>query len=72
MLDPIEGQFEWYRQVNGGSFYMSVKQVLQAVEKIRKLSLLQQQALMPATRLFPQDFLPVNSNNTETAQKDVT
>ena len=31
MSDSIEGQFEWYRQVNGGNFYMSVKQVLQAV-----------------------------------------
>ena len=46
MSDLIEGQFEWYRQANGGNFYISVKQGLQAEKK--KLCLLQQQALMSA------------------------
>ena len=23
--DPIEGQFGWYRQANGGNFYMSIR-----------------------------------------------
>ena len=33
MSGPIKGRFGWYRQVNGGNFYMSVKQVLQAEKK---------------------------------------
>ena len=28
MSDFIDGRFEWYRQVNGGNFYMLVKQML--------------------------------------------
>ena len=51
MSDPIKGRFGWYRQVNGGNFYMSVKQVFQAEKKIRSLSLLQQHALVKATEL---------------------
>ena len=66
MSDPIEGRFGWYRQVNDYNFYRSVKQVLQAEKKIRKLSLLQQLALKSAARLFAQDLSPVNSNNTKT------
>ena len=50
---------------------MSAKQVLQAEKKIRKLSLLQQQAFMSAAGLFAQDLSPANSN-IETAQKNVT
>ena len=72
MSDPIEGRFGWYRLVNGGNFYMSVKQVLHAEKKIRKLSFLQQQALMSGAGLFAQDLSPVNSSNIETVQKDVT
>ena len=40
MSDLIEGRFGWYGQVNGGNFYTSVKQVLQAEKTVRKLSLL--------------------------------
>ena len=29
-FDPIEARFGWYRQVNGGNFFMSLKQVLKA------------------------------------------
>ena len=72
MSDSIEGWFRWYRQVNGGNFYLSVKEVFHAEKKIRKLSLLQLQALMSAAGLFAQDLSPVNSYKTETAQKDVT
>ena len=43
--DPIEGRFGWYRQVNGGNFYMSILQLFQAEKKIRCLSLLQQKSL---------------------------
>ena len=56
MSDPIEGRFGWYRQVNGGNFFMSVKQLLQAEKKIRCLSLLQQQLLLNASHL---DTLPL-------------
>ena len=27
MSDPVEERFGWYRQVNGGNFYISMKQV---------------------------------------------
>lgn len=43
--DPIEGRFGWYRQVNGGNFYMSILQLFHAEKKIRCLSLLQQKSL---------------------------
>ena len=33
--DPIEGRFGWYRQVNGGNYFMRVKQLIQAEKKIR-------------------------------------
>ena len=31
--DPIERRFGWYRQVNGGNFYMSILQLFQAEKK---------------------------------------
>ena len=33
MSDPIEGRLGWYRQVNGGNFFMSIKQLLLAEKK---------------------------------------
>ena len=33
--DPIEGRFGWYRQVNGGNYFMCVKQLIQAENKIK-------------------------------------
>ena len=33
MSDPIEGRFGWYRQANGGNFFMSIKQLLLAEKK---------------------------------------
>ena len=33
LSDPIEGRFGWYRQVNGGNFYVSVKQILLAKKR---------------------------------------
>ena len=27
MSDPLEGRFGWYRQTNGGNFFISVKQL---------------------------------------------
>ena len=38
--DPSEGRFDWYRQVNGGNYFMSVKQLLEAEKKICVLFLL--------------------------------
>ena len=55
MSDPIEGRFGWYRQVNGGNFFMSIKQLLEAEKKIRCLSLLQQNALTSAASLHVLD-----------------
>ena len=34
MSDPIEGRFSWYRQVHGGNFFISVKQLFLAEKKI--------------------------------------
>ena len=31
--DPIEGRFGWYRQVNGGNFFMSINQLFLAEKK---------------------------------------
>lgn len=45
MSDPLEGRFGWYRQTNGGNFFMSIKQLLEAEKKIRCLSLLQKEIL---------------------------
>ena len=39
MSDPIEVRFGWYRQVNGGNFFMSVKQFLLAEKKDQKSEL---------------------------------
>ena len=30
MSDPTEGRFGWYRQANGGNFFMYIKQLLLA------------------------------------------
>ena len=51
MSDPIEARFAWYRQVNGGNFFMSVRQLLLAEKKIISLSLLQKHTLLSATKL---------------------
>ena len=51
MSDPIEGRFGWYRQANGGNFFMSIKQLL-STEKNSCLNLLQQKALVAASRLI--------------------
>ena len=51
MSDPIEARFGWYRQLSGGNFYISVKQLFEAEKKIRTLTLLQQQLLLSASRL---------------------
>ena len=52
MSDTTEGRFGWYRQMNGGNFFMSSKQLLQSEKKIRRLNLLQQQALLSASTLY--------------------
>lgn len=68
LSDPIEGRFGWYRQVNGGNFYVSVKQILLAEKKIRCLSLFDQQTLLSATTMdtdklaifnFPLSNIPI-------------
>ena len=46
MSDPLEGRFGWYRQTNGGNFFVSTKQLLHSEKKIRCLSLLQQDTLL--------------------------
>ena len=38
--DIIEGRFGWYRQLSGGNYYVSVRQILEAEKKIRFKSLI--------------------------------
>ena len=33
LSDPIEGRFGWYRQIHGGNFYISIRQIMQAEKK---------------------------------------
>ena len=56
--DPIEARFGWYRHVNGGNFFISLKQLLEAEKKIRRLSLLQQYGLLAASQLHLNDDIP--------------
>lgn len=62
MFDPIEARFGWYRQVSGGNFFMSIKQLLEAEKKIRSLSLLQQEGLLSASCMVILDASPLHSN----------
>lgn len=39
--DPLEGRFGYYRQLSGGNFYISCRQLLQAEKKIRLLKEMQ-------------------------------
>ena len=59
--DAIEGRFGWYRQANGGNFFMPLKQLVQVEKKIRCISLLQHQFLQGASRLVLKDHLPVDN-----------
>ena len=59
MSDILEARFGWYRQANGGNYFISLKQLLQTEKKIRCLALLQQRALQSASRLFLDDSLPM-------------
>jgi hypothetical protein len=38
--DPLESRFGWYRQLSGGNYFLSVRQLLQSERKIKALSLL--------------------------------
>lgn len=46
--DPLEGRFGVYRQLNGASYFVSIRQVLLAEKKLRVLNLLQQRMLNDA------------------------
>ena len=46
--DPLEGRFGLYRQVNGASYIVTIRQILQAEKKLRILSLLQQKVIEEA------------------------
>ena len=41
LSNPIEGRFGWYRQMNGGNFFMSISHLLVSEKKIRIISKLQ-------------------------------
>ena len=71
LSDPIEGRFGWYRQVNGGNFYMSVKQLLEAEKKIRALTLLQEQMLKSASQLSESFEISLFSNKTSSHISEV-
>ena len=66
--DPLEGKFGWYRQVSGGNFCMSIKQLMEVEKKIRKLGLLQQHGILSASKLvFLDDLLLQSQEVTSTA-----
>lgn len=66
MSDPLEGRFGWYRQVNGGNFFMSVHQLLLAEKKIRCLSLLQKDALLTASTIHSEMRVVAPEENGQT------
>lgn len=55
--DPLEGRFGIYRQVNGASFFISVRQALLAEKKLRVLNLLQLKLLKAADSEVMEDNL---------------
>ena len=64
MSDPLEEPFGWYRQTNGGNFFVSVKQLLHSEKKIRYSSLLQQNALLKTVQHFEFDNdIPTDDQN---------
>ena len=38
--DPLESRFGWYRQMSGGNYYISAKQLMKSKTKIKTLSLI--------------------------------
>ncbi len=46
--DTIEGRFGCYRQLSGGNFFISIKQILESEKKIRKLNLMELRMLEEA------------------------
>ena len=61
--DPLEGRFGIYRQLNGASFFMSVRQVLHAEKKIRVLNLMQM-GLVAAAVSYPDVPLSLKDGST--------
>ena len=64
--DPLEGRFGIYRQLNGASFFMSVRQVLLAEKKVRVLNLMQLQCLK-----FANENVCIDNSLIETVLEDV-
>ncbi len=56
MSDPIEARFGWYRQMNGGNFIMSLRQLLDSEKKIQVLGQLERCTL---SRMGDEEFLPL-------------
>ena len=48
--DPIEARFGCYRQMSGGNFFMSLKQLLESEKKIRVLGQIQQNMISCVSR----------------------
>ena len=49
--DPLEGRFGWYRQLAGGNFFISVRQLMEGEKKIRILQEMQFRVLEEAVDL---------------------
>ena len=64
MSDPIEARFGWYRQASGGTFFMSLRQLMLTEKKIRILTLLQQRILFQAARFFS-DSMSVETSHSD-------
>ena len=63
--DPLEGRFGMYRQLNGASFFVSVREVMLAEKKIRVLNLMQLKTIEAAANNLnnsTSSFLPGDSD----------
>jgi len=65
--DAIEGRFGWYRQVNGGNFFMSINQLFQAEKKIRCLSLIEKNSIFSTSNLALSEHTPLNEKDNDTS-----
>ena len=78
--DAIEGRFGWYRQSCGGSYFISVRQILTSEKKIRVLSLMRsiqcaesddrEGLLSSALRIFKQSASDQNIPDEKTENHD--
>ncbi|KAG1673829.1 MFS-type transporter SLC18B1 [Nymphon striatum] len=63
--DMIESRFGWYRQLSGGNYFISVKQVLESERKIKAVSLLKFSGLNALDDFDKHDCVQLSENEVE-------